>query len=165
MARRRRGSRATRRTGERLWTVVKSENDNLLTGVTEGLAIVLGSDWERSVDGLERATLLRIRGSLGFRINAAPNNVTVIAAIVKQDEDEPTVPDLSLSQSYVEEDLLWTQCFVVGGATADAAFHNVEIDVKAKRKLKNSDQVNLCVYVNGATLVYSALCRALVGLR
>lgn len=150
--------RFSRKKGDRVWSSVTTLGDALVVGTTEGVFAVLGSDWERSPDTLDRATLLRIRGHLSVT-NATGANGDFVAAILVQDEDEPS-PDMTLASSLVDEDILWhssgrvpvTQSFAV----------EREIDVKAKRRLKNSDNVVFLIVALTAAQTYTLSLRSLV---
>ena len=169
MSRMRRGSsiRASRGPKNNVWTVVQAEAQ-VQTNTTVEAVIVAPTDWSGVAGlGLERATLLRVRGWL----SAAPavedvSTGGIFFVIYVVDEDAALVNPLDVS-TYVNEDVLWTggAQFAGQGALAIETRPSVEweVDIKAMRKLTSGQEVRLAAQViTGLNVRWSGTLRGLV---
>jgi len=172
MARRssRGGGRSVRRGPKnQVWTNIVMDENNVLATTTAVLGIIVGdSDWAVSGSSSERATILRVRGWLSLRqetVVGVGSPGTLFLAIHLTDEDA-TVPDFSSPGTYAEEDVLWTGGVLLpslGDATARSFNFNWMIDIKAMRKLRTGQTLNLVVTNgSGGTVDFSGVVRALV---
>ena len=111
--------------------------------------LVEGPDWNQGT-GLERATLMRIRGWLVLLPPAGVPS-TIFATVSTQDEDigvggsDPTDPN-----SYRDEDIFWTFGRGVAATVAnDLYVVPVDFDVKSMRKINSGQDVRLTMVTNG----------------
>ena len=130
-----------------VWTAVRV-NRVLGLVATEDL-LVTDTDW--SADGGQRsATVIAIRGYLTFA------NVGAAAAYgqwymgVADADIVPESPDLV--DTYVDEDIMWTGGVLKSAAGADGDnLLTVDVDVKAKRKIKTGMNLRLIMEASSAS--------------
>ena len=96
---------------EKMWCSVLASNSSVTTS-PQSLDIVAPSDWARGA-GLERCTLLAVRGWLAFRFNSTTTTGVFLALLVS-DEDESTQSPSDVA-TYTDEDILWTGGFIMPG--------------------------------------------------
>jgi len=153
MAGRRRGSsRAVRRSGpkDQTWTTVLLDNTVVDDNPTVGADLVIPADWGAGA-GLERATVLRVRGWLTFQPPVALPS-TCFMAIETQDQGlgaaavDPTLPAF-----YADEDVVWTRgvSVAVTAAANDLYVPTLDVDVKAMRKITSGMVLRLSMRTNG----------------
>ena len=110
--------------------------------------IIEGTDWERSSSAGSRATVVRVRGFLS--VTQLVTNSTYHAAIAVVDKDDASF-DPSSPAGLVDFAPMWTYTEISGNVLATTPT-KIEIDVKAMRKMTNSDR---CVLVETADVVNS----------
>lgn len=137
----RRGNFVSRQ--EHMWTAIYSSGSSVVAATTLSLPVVSPTDWVvRS--GSTHATLVRVRGQFSFHPTSAAN-ARFAALLVVNDIDE-ALPNPDAVAAYVEEDVLGAWSGIAGFVAAgDITPFNFVIDVKARRKLRNEDQVTLLV--------------------
>jgi len=135
-----------------LWTVVVVVNSPVSVDADAAFASpVIDSDWVRSSAASEKATLLRMRGWWGARaLSTTPTGGAVYLYALLSDDDAPTVP-ADDPFTYAEEDILWTDGWVVPDANIDMGAGGQQpnitkpIDVKAMRKIRSGQAVDFVV--------------------
>ena len=171
MARRRTSSRASRRGPKnQVWTVGAVVGDNVPASTTTQLsAIVAGSDWEASSAAGEKATCLRIRGWLGVRQNTDGGGIGSAGALflyIARQEETVSLSDGSNASTYANEDILWTGGISLpghGDLSARSFSTDFLIDVKAMRKLRNTQVIRLVVTnASLGAVTFNGVIRALV---
>ena len=160
MAARRTTRRFSKGQQDYVWTSVVIEAATVATTALQGENIAQESDW-RAGSGFERSTLLSIRGYVScHNLSSAQNDVKM--CIAKQGDAEPTI-DAAAALTYTDEDILWTGGVLFPSVTGGQAFpYNVEIDVKAKRKLTVGDDIAFFIAPNGGSVLWSCTLRALI---
>jgi len=163
MARRSRSFR--RGAKDYVWSAVLTQSDAVAAGTTESLNIVEAADWVGAA-GSDRATLLRIRGSVSFiQTTVLAVATTLRWGILRLNVGE-AVPDLNSVVTYIDEDILAYGVIQglqnVAGTADDVLQFPIEIDVKAKRKLETNTLVAFVVRATGNDFLYSATMRGLV---
>jgi len=128
-----------------LWTVFVAEQLNIQSSITE-LVLVQSSDWAIG-GGLERATLLRIRGWFSAApLKADVSKGALFACIYKVDEDGLPVSPLTAAM-YTDEDVLWTGGMQVSGVTAGTVEarpgFQFDVDVKSMRRFTSGEEIRL----------------------
>ena len=148
MARKRNGSRASKQRGNLLWTAVLAESFDVLAA-TSTFSIVADGDWQRGV-GQSSATLLAIRGYYTVYSRGVLQS-DFKAYIQLVDEDAASEAPVSVG-TYVSEDILWTGGFGKGDSSATGSnwFHEI-MNVKAKRRMKNGQEVRFVIRASVAT--------------
>jgi len=148
MARKRNGSRASKQRGNLLWTAVLGTASDI-TAATSTFAIVADGDWQRG-SGQSSATLLAIRGYMTiYSIGVLESDVKAYIQLV--DEDAASEAPVSVG-TYVSEDILWTGGFAKGDSSATGSnFHHEVFNVKAKRRMKNGQEVRLVIRASVAS--------------
>ncbi len=157
MARRSRRASASR--GKDLtWTSVITD-DETISDAVEVLDIVQGTDWS-VVAGSQTATLLTIRGNIALR-RTNPSQGSVFMYIAVFDKDEAS-PSPLVPATYVEEDILWTKCWIHSVGSLESVM--IDVHVKAKRRIRSGQDVRLVFIESGATnnSDISVILRALV---
>jgi len=168
MARRRSG-RAVSRQKDQVWAVSLFQNTDIGSGVTAVLAsLVDKTDWHASGSSSQRATLLRVRGWFSMRQETAAGVGApgpVYLYVTNVDEDA-TVAIASNPNTYADEDILWTggvQCPSLGDATVRSFTRDWILDIKAMRKIRSGQRIDLAV-TNTTTqnVEFSGVIRSLV---
>jgi len=128
--------------------------------------IVQSLDWVAR-GGFERATLLRIRGWLSFTPPVAVPS-TIFWCVGRVDNGVGVAAlDPTLVATYVNEDILATggQAVAVTAAANDLIVPNVDVDIKAMRKISVADEIRLAMRTTGpaaAGWTVNGVLRALV---
>ena len=150
-----------------VWTVLVLEDQAVDNAVIEG-DIVNNTELEPAASGLQRYTLLRIRGWLSVsRDPVLTTDVTLFMAIYLTDLNAGTV-DASNATKYTEEDVIWTAGVNFAGAGAGAVEvappARFDVDVKAMRRFTSGSDVRITFIGNQAAsgLLVSGVMRALV---
>jgi len=123
--------------------------------------------------GQETATLLRIRGWICLVATQNEAGNTSIMGGVSVNEDDAPVVDFTDVASYTQEDILWTFGRCVHSPSILQTEHDYgvlwEVDIKAKRRLKEGQAVTLNVAVavgsTGPLFLVSGVLRALLKTR
>ena len=149
-----------------VWTTVLREDDIILSAATQSSDIVTTSDWS-AVGGLERATVMRVRGwlSCSFKPTTGSFGGAGVFCYMSTFDDSETSPSGSVVQTYSEEDILgtwgWHSPFIDTG-TAPTSWIQT-IDVKAMRKIKTGKELRFVITNEGAAILHvSLVLRALV---
>ena len=161
MARRRGGQRSSKRKGQFVWSAVKDTGTLITTTQQEDL-ISIPLDW--AVNASQRATLMSIRGWIGFTGVSLAAVSTISCFIIKVDQDIPPT-DSSINpatiQNYVDEDVLWTGQWrnpgQITGAVESPAGILLEINVKAMRKLRGDEEIRLLTINNVSNTVHKTV--------
>ena len=137
-----------------VWASVLASSQNVGTGTFLSFNIVQDNDWVRA-SGLERATLLRIRGWWSWITKDATGSHDggpIFAYIGIYDEDE-TSADPSQVATYGEEDILWTSGLELPFTDSGAGQtqFNEKIDVKAMRRIRKGQEVRLVIANKGVS--------------
>jgi len=121
-----------------------------------------------SAAGQAQATFLRMRGWIScFYDDGDPGRMDVLAAAFKIDANE--VIQLDVITTYTREDILWTGGVVqtniaIGGASL--GFWHQEIDIRAKRRIRTGEEIQLIVENQGdQNMRVGGVLRGLVRLR
>ena len=146
MAAKSRGKRYARKSGNLVWTVVTNDSFTINPGVTvSGSDIVSDSDWT-VLGGMERATILRVRGWFGINVEPAlalTAGGPVFGYIGLFDGQEPSTA-ADLATTYNEEDILttfgWQFPYTNIGEAPGPTWHQ-DIDVKAMRKIRSGQDL------------------------
>jgi len=158
----RRPARGARRKKNYLWTSALADKVDVGVGSTV-TTILQPTDWERSAQGFERATLTRIRGYIAFYANTL-GTAQCFNYIGVYDEDESS----SLADvvaTYDSEDILWT--WGSGQVSTIEAIRptTVVVDVRVKRRLTSAQEIRLVSSASAADIIsYNCVLRALVDL-
>jgi len=164
---RRRTSRATRKgQNNQTWGAVVFEQTVDDAPAIE-VEIMTGADWSVG-SGLERATLLRVRGWL----SAVPSSPVATAdgglylQVYLTDVDSPLGQPPDTALAYVE-DSLWTGGTMFGPGHANAVeglrAYQFSFDVKAMRRVTSDQSLRLIMVTTSARfMVVGGLARALV---
>ncbi len=141
------GARAkSRMRANYLWTAVRTAGANLTASAVE-VPIVANTDWERSALGLEKATLVSVKGFIVIN-SLLLTTATWDAYIAVYDEDE-VAQDPDTVATYVHEQILWT-----GGGSQVLGIHEsarreyFEINLRTSRRITNGMK---CVLVTQAS--------------
>ena len=169
MARRRLPARVQH---DQIWVPFVNVNIAIGTGSQVTTSIVDGADWADASTGLERATMMSIRGY----ITAAPNplsssgNTVFQAALAIVHEDAVSgFASLGSNQAYIE-DILWT-AGVSRHSTGDltAVTHMVRsniipVNVQTRRRITDQQAIALAINVPSAgnSWTYTVVLRTLI---
>jgi len=116
---------------------------------TQTFSFLSSGEWEASSLNFERATLLRIRGYLAVNQSGA-SSVGTQSSIMMAIHVGPltfSAGDFSpfVSSDYDATDVLWTYGYMTSASTqrvdSQATCSHIPIDVKAKRRMKSSEQL------------------------
>ncbi len=147
--------RGFHRKGEYIWTAVLMDEVNIAS-TPQGLPVVLSADFSLTGAQSSGVTLMAIRGWLSMMMTNSTANQTAYLAICKKDEDESTTGvsmDPGIIDFYVNEDVLYTTGWLCPGfQTAVGERPGVQIldiNVKARRKLKTGNDISLQVVSQG----------------
>jgi len=149
-----------------VWTAVTLANVVVSTTTIE-VDIVDPDEWQPATTGFEHATLLRIRGWLSLSRNETNDaSGTMFMMIYVTDEDDG-VHDPSLPATYNTEDVIWTSGCAFSSQQASSLevgpTIQLDVDVKAMRKIDSSRQVRLALVATSNNLVLvGGVLRALV---
>ena len=172
MAFRRTTRRFTRRKRDLVWTTAIASGQ-VTDGSTTTLAVASSGEWEASALNFERATLLRVRGYVAFTqdvVAATVDTSSMWAFHVGPLTFSPGDFSPFVSSDYDATDVLWTYGVMSSRGSAGAARATTastkEIDIKAKRRMKSSEQllfsIGLATDPAGApTIEYQLLVRCL----
>ena len=169
MARRGQTRRAFRKGPKNnLWAALQTIEKDVLTLTSNVNDIVADSDWQRAAS-LERATLVRVRGSMSMTNKNASGSFAggpVWQYIALMDEDAAAPPG-NIVGTYVNEDILWTDVRTFSFAdTGTVGIHiDIPIDVKAMRRMRTGQRlVHVLTNDTLVTVRYSLITRALLQL-
>ena len=167
MSRIRRSRTGTRGPKNNIWANALMNETAVGTAVVS-VPLVDATDWVRAT-GLERATLLSVRGWLS--VSATPTIVTLVtwfAVIYVADKDASAVSPIAVA-TYGEEDILWSGGlnWPLGGAGAvergPAAM--MPINIKAMRRITSGQEIRLDMDSTVASIVtVSGVIRSLLRL-
>jgi len=133
--------------GDKIW-VAGVMNNNLTANVPNSIDIVQGSDWADASTGLERATLLSIRGWVNPHVDFISGSHLEIFMLIRKSSVGATQQTLSAVEAYVD-DILWTGGFAIQSDTSGTGSQQrnrmYEINVKAKRKITSDDIIRFSV--------------------
>lgn len=131
-----------RRRQVRRWTANLVDQAQVVAGVQGQVIVVDVTDYASNINiEPQGPTLARVRG---FVTIAPILPFTIWMGLYVVDRDSPGGSyDPSLIQNVIDEEPLWWYSYAVNtvGATTPAAPVSIEIDVKAKRRLKDSDLI------------------------
>jgi len=166
MARRFRRASGNRGPKNNVWTVLVFDDQVISTSVIEGV-IVATNDWQPSSSGFEHATLLRIRGWLSLSRNEANDGVGTMYMLIYVTDANAGVVNPSLATTYVNEDVIWTAGVTFSSQQAASLEANpivqVDVDVKAMRKINSAQQVRIAlVSTSTGLVVVGGILRALI---
>jgi len=172
-AMRRSSKRFSRNGREHIWCSANSNNFAVAAGgildfkVVEMVTdMVVGSSQAH-------ATFVRLRGSFSW----CPVDTAVVApmsllAYCGVFDDDEIPPDPNSISTYSDEDILWTYAgqAVVNGGTAPATTSgkvltmgsDVQVDIKAKRKLRTGQTLHIVMGPTNAAMRVSAIFRGLI---
>ena len=143
--------RSSGRTGspgkQKLWSALLSDNGLISTSLIT-FSLMDGADWERSSSTTERATVVRIRGNIAITQVVAASSYYVGIAVV--DKDDSTF-DPSSPAGAVDFAPMWLYTWTSGAGVSNSTW-SIDVDIKAKRKMTNSDRI---VVVETATVTNS----------
>ncbi len=149
-----------------VWSVVILDWISVAASGFTQADIVSPSDWERAGAGMERATVLTIRGWVSYAAKQAladvnPNNVFQYIGV--QDEDIATSPSPTAASTYTEEDIMWTGGHVFPFESSDGSSRTIEFNVKAQRRITSGQDVRHVLEVgSGSGITLSGVIRALI---
>ncbi len=158
----RRGSftRTSRKRGSHIWTVILMDDLVISNAAPIGNPIVASSDFN-AAGGQSQVTCMAIRGWIAWRQTQTTTSDIAFAAIVLKDEDESSTgasQDPTAAPFYANEDVMWTtgysspgQSTLVGTRPGD--FGSEQVNVKARRKMKNGQEISLQVGSVAGTLI------------
>jgi len=158
--------------GDLVWITTVIAASILEATPTDIGLIVIPSDWGNQV-GFDRATLMGIRGWLGWSQQAAATAADAtgcyMAVYVTDQGISANSMDPSTATEYSDFDTIWTDGFSLSQTTGTAgSFPARQLDLKAKRKLTSASAVKLAVAVDGDTgtprVNFNAVFRALLKL-
>ena len=147
MAKRRGGSFRPRRVQhDQIWVPVVFNNQVITDGSALQVTIVSGSDWADSGTGLERATLMTIRGWISVSQTPVVNVEAAWYAAIAITHEDAQLPIISSASAYIE-DILWTS----GGSgrttasTADIHYQGSyrEVNMQARRRITDQQIVTM----------------------
>jgi len=162
-----RSARSSKRSGQFAWAAAR-DGGTLVTTTQDTDLLSIGTDW--AVISSQRATLMSIRGWIGFTAVSLTPVCTISCFIIKVDSNI-ALTDASVNpstiQNYVDEDVLWTGQWRSSGqitGAVEAPGHVLfEINVKAMRKLRADDDIRLVTVSNVSNCVHkTALLRTLI---
>ena len=136
-----------------IWTTILGDEVAIGAASSTTFDIVAAADWTVA-GGLERATILRVRGWFSAVVKDATGSFAGgahFAYIGLFDEDE-TSPGGSISGTYIDEDIMATYGFLFAFADTGTVGQtwSQEIDVKAMRKIRTGQDLRF-VYTNSGT--------------
>ena len=141
-----------------VWTAVLSTGSAVSSVSTTQFEIVNQADWSAGKAGLERATLLSIRGEIECRTTSASVG-PMFLVICKA--DETFVMDPATASEYENADILWTGVFQ--NPAEAAILKGFKFDIKAMRRITNKDKIVLYMTsVGSASFSVSGIIRGLV---
>jgi len=159
-----RGRRASRPRGPKpkyLWTTALLDQFATATTVTN-VEILQASDWERSSASFERATLVRVRGWMAFRVTSlAANSLFMYVGLYDEDEASSLADVVA---TYDSEDILWTGGIVTAatGLSEDNT-KIMKVDVKVARKITSAMHLRMVFTAsNSNNIVVSGVLRACI---
>ena len=140
-------------------------DQSLSAGAVLNLFLVAGADWAASASGLERGTLMTIRGYINVNFTwaslAAPRVWMAIVVVHK----DVTFTDLSVPGFYTE-DVLWTggakTVFTTTQSSQQQTDHSWDINVRTKRRITDQQIVGLVFFAEQVQCELQAVIRSLV---
>ena len=155
VARRRGVRRAVRRKGDLVWITTVIAASTLEATPNDIGLLVIPSDWGNQ-QGFDRATVMGIRGWLGFSQQAAATAADATGAYVAIYVTDQSVAansmDPSTATEYQDFDTLWTDGFSLTQTTGTAGFtQSRQLDIKARRRITSASAVKLAITVDGDT--------------
>jgi len=166
--------RFTRGRSEYCWTAVTGTMLIMNTGGQQNFPVVVMAADVSLGASQAQATLMRIRGwisAVPITSSAETHGGIMGAAFVIDDDDSSTF-DLTQASTFVDEDVLWQDgengLLIGSGAAGARSFsvgHKLNIDIKARRRLRSGQSVNIVAQTaTYATLRVSGAMRALLKL-
>ena len=168
MARNHRSRSFSRQKGRFIWTSVLFEGFNVpITPVSSN--IVEDADWT-AVAGNTGATLMAIRGWWSAQGQTGTGNDSLLMLIALVDADiasTSTSLDPAAVATYTDEDVLWTGGWTKAQVTevgVRAGSGQVEVNIKARRKIRSGQEIRLCQTTTNDEIGFSGVFRALLKL-
>ena len=119
-------------------------NNAFAANVQEDNFLVQGSDWSDASAGLERGTLMSIRGWISASMDASPSAVDTLFLAIGVFHEDAAFPAINQESAYIE-DVLWTGGFqATNPATAAGDIRRNwvwEVNVKARRRITDQQVV------------------------
>ena len=140
-------------------------DQSLSAGAVLNLFLIAGADWDSSTAGLERATLMTVRGYINVNFTwaslAAPRVWMAIVVVHK----DVTFTDLSQPAFYTE-DILWTggakTVFTTTQSSQQQTDHSWDVNVRTKRRITDQQIVGLVIFAEQVQIELQAVLRSLV---
>ena len=150
--------RSAKRRHDNIWTVVLTEFAGIPAAGQVDYDIVAPTDWERSSAGLERGTLLSVRGYMSMTnriVSESLGSGSVMGYLAKYDIGE-TSSAPNVVNTYAEEDILWTGGRAIPFTNVDTPWNgwHHEFDVKAMRRITSGDNIRLVLKNLTVNLIY-----------
>jgi len=143
----------------RRWTAQLLDRQAIVSGVSGRLPLVARTDY--ASNGLlepEGPTLTRMRGAVNILTTTGPSTIFIGIGVFDEAAGTGTT-DPAAFTNLIDEAFLWWRVYswqAIAAATP-SNFINVEVDIRAKRKLRDSD-VYLCWNTTGAAAPCSLSC-------
>jgi len=131
---------------------------SVAAGTQLNVNLFSGSQWERQVTAVERATLVGVRGTISLSSDSVADG-TVMMAIHKVRTGE-TLQDIGLIAFWQTETVLWSRALQFNAATVQTL--TTDLNIRAMRRLTDDDIVVLSVRATVVAAKMSCLIRSLL---
>lgn len=147
--------RSSRRKGDLVWITTVVAASLLEATPTDYGLLVIPTDWGNQ-QGFDRATLMGIRGWLGFSQQAAATAADATgfytAIYVTDASVAANSMDASTATEYQDFDTIYTDGFSLTQTTGTAGFtQSRQLDIKSRRRLTSASSVRIAGTVDGDT--------------
>jgi len=147
-----------------IWIPSLQQAGNLTSDVPSAITMVEGSDWADSGTGLERATVVSIRGWFtGIAEFTAATNPNIFAYIMSTHEAAATItPDTVAAYS---NDILWTYAHTLAFSASESGIQrdwSVEFNVKVRRRIHDQQYIRFATVLSGAGGEFNFVARCLL---
>ena len=153
-----RGRRGGGTRREKLWMTSLNSDITIAAGAQNNFNLFSGSQWERQVTAVERATLSGIRGSISLTSDSVADG-SVFMAIHKVRAGE-TLQDVGLIGFWQTETVLWSRTIQFNASTVQT--RTIDLDIRAKRRLTDDDLVVCSIRTFVVQVKFSSLIRSLL---
>jgi hypothetical protein len=141
--------------GDLVWITTVIAASLLEATPTDIGLIVIPSDWGNQV-GFDRATLMGIRGWLGWSQQAAATAADATGCYIAVYLTDASVAansmDPGTATEYSDFDTIWTDGFSLSQTTGTAGpFPSRQLELKSKRKLTSTSAIKIAASVDGDT--------------
>jgi len=143
---------------EKLWLTSLESETTVGAGSQVNFNLFSGSQWERQVTAVERATLTAIRGSISIASDSAADGSVFIA--VHKVRTGETLQDVGLVGFWQTETVLWSRAIQFNAASVQT--RTIDLDIRAKRRLTDDDIVVCSIRTFVVQIKFSSLIRSLL---